>query len=280
MNETTTLPLQRFSFLSGSTLKLVAIITMLIDHATAGVYLYCLYAGRLPHGMNAQQSAMLYEFLRAVGRTAFPIFCFMIVEGFHYTHSRIRYLRNLTIFAFVSEIPFDLALVVRDHVGSFDILQILRSNFSLDMTDQNVFFTLAIGLGVIWAIDEIRHHMNQKVTEKSPHIIRILTVIFCLVVYAGGCALAAFLHTDYSYYGITLITIFYLLYNRRPLALLAGYAFFALFVYSEQWAFPGFILMLLYNGQRGFLGKKFKYFFYAFYPVHLFILYLIRAAIL
>ena len=271
--------MQRFRIFSGSTLKLVAILTMLIDHATAGVYLYCLYAGKLPHGMNAQQSAVLYEFLRGVGRTAFPIFCFMIVEGFHYTHSRIRYLRNLTIFAFVSEIPFDLALVVRDHAGSFDILQILRSNFSLDMTDQNVFFTLAIGLGVIWAIDEIWHRMNRNDTKASA-LYRILSLILCFASYAAGCALAEFLHTDYSYYGITLITIFYLLYNRRPLALLAGYAFFALFVYSEQWAFPGFILMLLYNGQRGFMGKKFKYFFYAFYPVHLFLLYLIRAAIL
>ena len=279
MNETISSPLQRFRIFSGSTLKLVAILTMLIDHATAGVYLYCLYAGKLPHGMNAQQSVILYDVLRGIGRTAFPIFCFMIVEGFHYTHSRRKYLRNLTIFALVSEIPFDLALIVKDHAGSFDILQILRSNFSLEMTDQNVFFTLAIGLGVIWAIDEIWHHLNQNIAKISS-LRRILSVVLCFASYAAGCALAELLHTDYSYYGITLITILYLLYNRRPLALLAGYGFFALFVYSEQWAFPGFLLLLLYNGQRGFLGKKFKYFFYAFYPVHLFLLYLIRAAIL
>ena len=91
MNETTVRKQPRKIF-SGSTLKLVAIITMLIDHATAGIYLYELYAGHLPHGLSAEQSVALYEFLRDVGRTAFPIFCFLLVEGFLHTHDVKKYI--------------------------------------------------------------------------------------------------------------------------------------------------------------------------------------------
>ena len=63
--------------LSGSTLKLIAIITMLIDHIGAAVIARLLIAG--------QGSEMLYKIyyaMRAVGRVAFPIFCFLLVEGF------------------------------------------------------------------------------------------------------------------------------------------------------------------------------------------------------
>ena len=71
---------------SGSTLKLIAIITMLIDHIGAAVIARLLIAG--------QGSEMLYKIyyaMRAVGRVAFPIFCFLLVEGFFYTGSRKKY---------------------------------------------------------------------------------------------------------------------------------------------------------------------------------------------
>lgn len=90
--------------LSGSTLKLIAIITMLIDHIGAAVIARLLIAG--------QGSEMLYKIyyaMRAVGRVAFPIFCFLLVEGFFYTGSRKKYALRLFGFALLSEIPFDLA---------------------------------------------------------------------------------------------------------------------------------------------------------------------------
>ena len=76
--------------LSGSTLKLIAIITMLIDHIGAAVIARLLIAG--------QGSEMLYKIyyaMRAVGRVAFPIFCFLLVEGFFYTGSRKKYVMNM-----------------------------------------------------------------------------------------------------------------------------------------------------------------------------------------
>ena len=111
--------------LSGSTLKLIAIITMLIDHIGAAVIARLLIAG--------QGSEMLYKIyyaMRAVGRVAFPIFCFLLVEGFFYTGSRKKYALRLFGFALLSEIPFDLAF----------------SGKILEFGYQNVFFTLLIGL--------------------------------------------------------------------------------------------------------------------------------------
>lgn len=120
--------------LSGSTLKLIAIITMLIDHIGAAVIARLLIAG--------QGSEMLYKIyyaMRAVGRVAFPIFCFLLVEGFFYTGSRKKYALRLFGFALLSEIPFDLAF----------------SGKILEFGYQNVFFTLLIGLLTIMLFDAV-----------------------------------------------------------------------------------------------------------------------------
>ena len=82
--------------LNGFTIKIIAMISMLTDH-TAAVF------------VNAEQHAYLYEFLRGAGRIAFPVFCFMLVEGFMHTGDVKKYLLRLFIFAVISEIPFDLA---------------------------------------------------------------------------------------------------------------------------------------------------------------------------
>ena len=101
--------------ISGSTLKIIAIITMLIDHIGAGVL------GRLlvVRGMNeaADLNAWIdanstlvitYQMMRFVGRLAFPIFCFLLIEGFEHTHDVKKYALRLLSFCLVSEIPFDL----------------------------------------------------------------------------------------------------------------------------------------------------------------------------
>lgn len=78
-------------------LKLVAIITMFIDHLAAGL------------GDNASPviTGEAYSVMRGIGRTAFPLFCFMITEGFIHTRSRLKYFKRLAIFCLVSEFPFD-----------------------------------------------------------------------------------------------------------------------------------------------------------------------------
>lgn len=233
-------PYQR---LSAGTLKLIAIVTMLIDHFAAGVYADLYTKGYLIQWGITDYASDIYYICRNVGRFAFPVFCFLLVEGFFYTKSRGKYLRNLVIFALVSEVPFDLLL--EEGIG---------------FAGQNVFFTLAIALGVIWGITKVK----EKFTNEP-------TVSFFLqgTAIVAGCLLAYGLRTDYSYYGIVLAVIFYYYRNNRILACLVGYIWFTF----EPWCFPAFIAVLFYNGKRGI---SLKYFFYAFYPAHLLLLYVLR----
>lgn len=233
-------PYQR---LSAGTLKLIAIVTMLIDHFAAGVYADLYTKGYLIQWGITDYASDIYYICRNVGRFAFPVFCFLLVEGFFYTKSRGKYLRNLVIFALVSEVPFDLLL--EEGIG---------------FAGQNVFFTWAIALGVIWGITKVK----EKFTNEP-------TVSFFLqgTAIVAGCLLAYGLRTDYSYYGIVLAVIFYYYRNNRILACLVGYIWFTF----EPWCFPAFIALLFYNGKRGI---SLKYFFYAFYPAHLLLLYVLR----
>lgn len=107
--------------MTGTAIKLIAVISMLIDH------IGFIFFPQL-------------KILRIIGRIAFPLYAFFIAEGFCYTKSKPKYLIRLILFALISEIPFDL--------GFFD--SVWMPGY------QNVFFTLALGLSAIWIIDEFR----------------------------------------------------------------------------------------------------------------------------
>ena len=178
--------------LSAGTLKIIAIITMLIDHFAAGVYAVLYSQGYLIKWGVTSYTEEIYYLCRNIGRFAFPVFCFLLVEGFFHTKSKVKYLRNLVIFALVSEVPFDLLL-----------------NEKIGFNGQNVFFTLAIALAVIWGITKVKERFS-----KEP------TVSFFLqgTILLAGCLLAYGLDTDYSYYGIVLVAIFYYYRSNRILA--------------------------------------------------------------
>lgn len=210
-------------------LKWIAIITMVIDHVGAVLFPY-------------------HMAFRVIGRIAFPIFCFLLVEGFFHTRDICRYLMRLGAFAVFSEIPYDLAF----H-GSV-----------LEFGGQNVFFTLFLGVLLMYLMEK-----NRNVP------VRIVYVL--LTMWA-----ASVLHTDYSYRGILLILIYYLLNDRKELKVSAGAAW-NIFLYMDirnlmqipvQYfgAFAS-VPIALYNGER---GPKIKYFFYLFYPCHLLVLYICK----
>ena len=236
-------------------LKVIACISMFIDHFGAILvyqlimrseidYLNSIYSWVL---QNRSLMIGIYNNLRIIGRIAFPIYCFLLVEGFFYTKSRAKYLRNLVVFALVSEVPFDLLLYGK-----------------IGFEAQNVFFTLAIALGMIWGITKIK----EKWVEEP-----VISVFLQGSLILAGCVSALLLNTDYSYYGIVLAAIFYYYRNNRFLACLVGYVWFLF----EPWCFPAFIALLCYNGKRGI---SIKYFFYAFYPAHLLLLYGLRVLLI
>ena len=111
--------------ISGYWLKLIAVISMLIDHTSAVIL------EQIP-GLEAPAF-----FMRIIGRLAFPIYCFLLVEGFYHTRSRAKYAGRLFLFALISEVPFDLAF----------------SRRMWDFSSNNVFFTLLFGLLVIWGVE-------------------------------------------------------------------------------------------------------------------------------
>lgn len=218
-----------------SFLKITAMLSMLCDHIAFVL-------------IPASGYPSLYYIMRAVGRIAFPLFCFMLVEGFIYTHNREKYIIRLAVFAVISEIPFDLS----------------AGGGVLCWESQNVMWTLLIGFLVMYAID--------KAGESN---IANITKIFAIL---AGSAAAYFMHTDYSVFGVFIIAALYIYrYNRKMGMLIMG-----MLILSQNsieiYAILSIPIILNYSPNKNNVWLP-KYFFYAFYPAHLFILYIIRLCI-
>lgn len=220
-----------FSGISGSTLKIIAILSMLIDHIGAVIFENGLLRSAYVNGNTSLWESLrsIDRVLRMIGRPAFPIFCFLLVEGFIHTKNMKKYALRLFFFALISEIPFNLA------IG--------RTFFAPEY--QNVFFTLLIGLIVMIAASHFSKKMWMQV------------LIFILGMIAGSL-----LKTDYGYKGVFLIEILYFFRYTRKEQCLAGAAAFCWELTAPLAFFPIFA----YNGKRGLVMK---YFFYWFYPAHL-----------
>lgn len=228
--------------LSGSTLKIIALIIMLIDHIGAVIVVRTMSTPGFDHDFWNS----LYWPLRYIGRLAFPIFCFLLVEGFCHTSNVKKYFSGMVLFALISEIPFDLALT-----GKW-----------IDFRFQNVFWELAVGILTMVALQYI---------EKTDFTY-VLQVILRLAVIAV-CALGAeALQLDYGMYGIISVTALYAFRQNKLPQLLVGAISFC----WEQVAPLAFVLLAFYNGKR---GRNIKYLFYAFYPAHLLILYIVARVI-
>ena len=122
--------------LSGSTLKIIEMVTMLIDHIGAAVLARMIIAG------NADLYDA-YRTLRMIGRIAFPIFCFLLIEGFQHTKNAKKYAERLFLFAAISEIPFDLAFSAK----------------VLEFQYQNVFLHWQSGWLRLWRIKRWKSHL-------------------------------------------------------------------------------------------------------------------------
>ena len=213
---------------------------MLIDHVGYGIWRRLPEMGYLvPELMSRESWWAIYNLMRDIGRTAFPIFCFLLVEGFSHTKSRWKFALRLLVFAFISQAPFHYAFLG------------LASGL-------NVFFTLFIAFVAMWGMTWAK--------AKWPWQYAYLGIWVPLA--AASALLAEWLDTDYGLRGIALILIFYLFRNLYPLAMAVGY-------WTLNWRsayLPGFILPLFYNGKR---GLNTKYLFYIFYPAHLAVIYII-----
>lgn len=247
------------SILSGFILKLSALVLMIIDHV----------------GLVIFAGTSLYLPCRILGRIAFPIYAFLITEGYVHTRNVKKYGLRLLLFAFLSEIPFDYAFF-----GTFFYL-----NY------QNVFFTLSLGLAALVCFDVAagneRAAENERRTFKSEridadkkeipdwsrqvHRSNIAKALLILIV-----ILAEMGHTDYGSFGIVMILLFYWLRNQKAVCVLAtsaaliGYGFLGGFQ-VEGFGALAWIFIGLYNGKKGWYPLP-SILFYAAYPIHLLIL--------
>ncbi|MDO5336225.1 MAG: TraX family protein [Eubacteriales bacterium] len=308
--------------ISGSTMKIIAIVTMLIDHIGAALLGRLLMQTGYMNVLQSGDAALIEQWakgnagllgtffiMRMIGRLGFPIFCFLLVEGFQKTRNVKKYILRLGIFALISEIPFDLAF----------------HGTLLEFSYQNVFFTLFFGILVMYAFQSASEGKLPKLLQnifcvsgillpsfyvllvfqnmlalQSVMSLAILYVVICLVflfiVAIGGkkrgsaqakilCTdltalfaamlLADLLGTDYGGMGVFTIVFMYIFRKNKKKSMLAGCIVLCAMSLTELPAFLDMIPAALYNGKR---GLRMKYFFYAFYPGHLLLLYLIAMA--
>lgn len=224
--------------INGSTLKIIAVICMIIDHIGRAFWYRLPDMGYLmPDFMTWEKWHFFYLCMRYIGRTSFPIFCFLLVEGFWNTSNRRRYGVRLLLFAFLSQLPYHYAFLGLE-------------------TGSNVMFTLFIGLLVIWGMNTMEHRVTVWYLAWGGKLLLLM---------AGGY-FAVWLDSDYTWKGILLIGVFYLLREQRVLALFSGY----LVMIESLFCFPAFLMMYFYNRKR---GMRLKYLFYLIYPLHLSVLY-------
>lgn len=240
------------SKVDGFTLKMIAVITMLIDHTAASILERIVFQidANGYYTVTAGNLYTLYMAMRMIGRMAFPIYCFLVVEGFLYTRNVKKYATRLLVFALISELPFDMALF----------------NSFFDSYHNNVFLTLFLGLVTVAGVDYV---------IKNLHCPQFLNTLAQLGVIALGMGAAMLLHTDYSSAGVAAIVVMYILRHRRMLAFGMGVIVLGVMAGTMELAALFMLIpIFFYNGKR---GKQAKYFFYAFYPAHLLILAIICA---
>lgn len=242
--------------LNAHAIKIIAVMSMFIDHIGAAIL-----ENMLP-GLMYSESVYLsvfnvYIVMRLIGRIAFPIYCFLIAEGFAHTRNVGKYALRLGIFALISEIPFDLA---------FDRIPFCRDGF-------NVYFTLMLGVLALWGMDSAKKKFFNEGTAKG----KFIAIFLSLLAVGAASGVAQLIYTDYAAAGVITIVIMHSLREKRMLAMGLGVLWLAVSVGPvELCALFALIPIYFYDGTR---GRQNKYFFYAFYPVHLILLYLIGSAL-
>ena len=202
--------------------------------------------------------------LECIGRIAFPIFAFLIVEGFFHTRNLSKYAQRLLLFAILAEIPADL---------------MSRGRFLYD-GHQNVLWTFLIGIGLIY--------LNEKAKETGKPLLRILAAVGTVV---AGYYVGMITKVDYYQAGVLTVLAFYFFRGRKwwcyagqlvsmvylhCVELAVVMLTFPLFGQTVSFPKQGLALLALipiwlYRGEQGRKSKCFQYFCYAFYPVHMLI---------
>jgi len=233
--------------LSAFDLKLMAMVFMLCDHMWATII----------HG---------HDWLTCIGRLAFPIFAFLIAEGYAHTHDARAYRRRMLLWALISEIPFNL----------------MTGGGLINPFHQNVIFTFWFALLILGRMDRAK--------GRGPVLRWVVIAAWAALGYVVGFVT----FVDYYGYGILMVVLFHLT-REKPwgkLLQLAGMVYinvilmkglvYPVEVLGREWLIPqqglallALVFIWLYNGRQGVYSKTVRRVFYGFYPAHILILALI-----
>lgn len=169
--------INRIQFLSGNSLKVIAVLTMLIDHLCKIVLQWLLsnYWGAMADNgqMSWERFREIDYFIRfdlqSIGTIAFPLFCFLLAEGFQHTRSKKRYIGLMLAFALISEIPFD--------IGFFSAYSRMEDTFPFYLKYQNVFFTLFLGLLTLVCLERFSCKSDLPVDRIKSAVLQVLSVV-------------------------------------------------------------------------------------------------------
>ena len=229
--------------MSSSTLHILAMLFMLVDHIGAILF---------PQ----------YVVLRCIGRLAYPIYAFMIVQGVKHTKNIKNYVLRMFFFALIAEIPFDLML----------------RNTIYNPLSQNVLWTFVISIICICILEYFKD-------EDVYYYLALPLVCFL------GYMVANVLKTDYKGAGVLMVLIFYVFDDHTFIGAFMQFALLYIvngrlmksflipllgtWMPIQTLAVLSLLLVWLYNGKKGIKSRVFQYFCYAFYPLHMVLLWLI-----
>lgn len=278
-------------------LKITAMLTMLIDHSAWFMYLSDLIGDGV------------YTLMRTIGRISFPIFCFLLVNGFEKTSDRRKYLSRLMLFAVISQLPFS---VVFCDVNYFAAPGALESSLSFGI-EPAVLTLLVLGLCAVWFFFVCRDwsvlslaallimgcircrllgawilldHLNvfytlalglsvmallRRISLRADkwYVPLLLSLSLAIVLLFYGE------RVDYGYSGIALLVLLYLLRSFRPLQALAIclWSVYEYIIYSAVASWPlalcAALAAVFVMFYNGRLGRRVKWGFYIIYPLHL-----------
>ena len=228
---------EKLQIFSGSVLKLLACVSMLSDHLAKFWFCRFSWANEVWFSVAGRDISLL-QLMQMFGRFAFPIFVFLLVEGFEKTRNRRRYGISLLVLALLSEIPFNL-----------------MNGGTLLFTKQNVMFTLLLGYLAMWSLEYFKNR---------PFVSLVLLLVMFLI--------SRYMQADYKTAGFIFIILMYGLRKERIVQTVAC----PVLLQMKLMVFLSLLMTCLYNGKRGFIKTPFlKYCFYAFYPVHMLVIYFI-----
>lgn len=239
--------------LSRDAIKYIGMFTMLLNHI-ANIFM--------------TRGTLLHQVMIAVGFFTAPVMLYFLVEGYHLTHSRLRYFLRLFFFALLSEVPFCLAFG-------------LAAQGRIVFCGMNMLFTLCLCFALIWAMENIFNEMLRLGI--------VIAVILASTVFAfdwgyfapmftllflrawrmeSRPALAAAFGIPAVLFGLEDVLSFFIMY-KVPLGTAAVFGVIS----AAAIMLAGICILYLYNGRRAGRGRTFsKWFFYLFYPLHLCVL--------